>query len=77
MADAPSPAGRSLLEPHPDRLPPDLPRRAEILEAHKAAMEAAQPGYPDPVTGLFVMTAAEHIRRGACCANGCRHCPYC
>ncbi|MFZ6004262.1 MAG: DUF5522 domain-containing protein [Actinomycetota bacterium] len=77
MADAPTPAGRSLLEPHPDRLPLHHPRRTEILDAHKAAMEAAQPGYLDPVTGLFVMTAAEHVRRGACCANDCRHCPYC
>lgn len=26
--------------------------------------------------GLFVLTA-EHLRkRGYCCDNGCRHCPY-
>ena len=23
-----------------------------------------------------IFTAAFHIKRGACCGNGCRHCPY-
>ncbi len=31
--------------------------------------------YLDP-KGYRVMTAAYHIRRGYCCGNGCRHCPY-
>jgi len=26
--------------------------------------------------GLMVLTAQYHLRRGYCCANGCRHCPY-
>ncbi len=26
--------------------------------------------------GYMVFTAAYHIRRGYCCKNGCRHCPY-
>jgi hypothetical protein len=26
--------------------------------------------------GLMVFTAAFHRRRGYCCHNGCRHCPY-
>jgi hypothetical protein len=26
--------------------------------------------------GLLVFTAAYLIRRGTCCENGCRHCPY-
>ena len=26
--------------------------------------------------GLFVFTAAYLLRRGYCCGNGCRHCPY-
>jgi hypothetical protein len=26
--------------------------------------------------GLVVMTAAYHIKRGCCCGNGCRWCPY-
>ncbi|MGH9061761.1 MAG: DUF5522 domain-containing protein, partial [Acidimicrobiales bacterium] len=32
--------------------------------------------YLDPSTGLFVMTSAAHLARGACCGSGCRHCPY-
>lgn len=26
--------------------------------------------------GLFVFTAAYHVKRGHCCKSGCRHCPY-
>ncbi len=26
--------------------------------------------------GRFVFTAAFLLRRGTCCDNGCRHCPY-
>lgn len=26
--------------------------------------------------GKRVMTESYHKRRGACCGNGCRHCPY-
>jgi hypothetical protein len=26
--------------------------------------------------GLFVFTAAYHLKRGHCCDSGCRHCPY-
>jgi hypothetical protein len=25
---------------------------------------------------VLVFTAAYHLRRGYCCGNGCRHCPY-
>jgi hypothetical protein len=71
-----APAARSLFEPHPERLAPDDPHRAAILDAHRAAIVAGEPGYLDPITGLFVITAAEHVRRGHCCTNDCRHCPY-
>jgi hypothetical protein len=23
-----------------------------------------------------VFTARYHLKRGTCCSNGCRHCPY-
>jgi hypothetical protein len=62
--------------PHPDRLPADAPARAEILARHDAALDAGEPGYVDPATGLYVMTAATHWARGSCCDSGCRHCPY-
>lgn len=26
--------------------------------------------------GAVVFTALFHLKRGACCGNGCRHCPY-
>jgi hypothetical protein len=26
--------------------------------------------------GLIVFTSEYHLRRGYCCGNGCRHCPY-
>ena len=26
--------------------------------------------------GLFVFTEIYHLKRGACCKNGCLHCPY-
>jgi hypothetical protein len=26
--------------------------------------------------GLMVLTAHYHLRRGYCCEQGCRHCPY-
>ena len=63
-------------EPHPARLAPGHPRRAEILAAHAAALARGDAGYLDPDTGLFVLTAGFLARRGACCGRGCRHCPY-
>ena len=67
---------RGLNEPHPERLAPDHPTRKEILAAHASALAKGDLGYADPVTGLFVLTAAFLRDRGYCCANGCRHCPY-
>jgi len=26
--------------------------------------------------GCVVFTAACHLKRGACCGSGCRHCPF-
>ena len=67
---------RPLAEPHPDRLPPGQPGRTEILAAHQKAMDDGLPGYIDPVSGLYVLTAAYLSDRGICCESGCRHCPY-
>ncbi len=63
-------------EPHPRRLRPDHPRRDEILAAHRAAVDAGEPTYLDPVSGFLVFTAVTLITRGTCCETGCRHCPY-
>jgi hypothetical protein len=59
-----------------DRLSPEHPAYRSILEVHDLAVRLDQPGYLDPVTGYFVFTAAEHWKRGTCCASGCRHCPF-
>ncbi len=37
--------------------------------------EAVADFYLDDL-GNTVFTAAYHLRRGNCCQNGCRHCPY-
>ncbi len=79
MATDPDPGGgavRPLSEPHPSRLPPAHPGREAILAAHAEAMARDEPGYLDPATGLFVLTAAYLLGRGDCCETGCRHCPY-
>ena len=55
-----------MVEPLPDA----------VRAAHDAAAARGEPGYLDPATGLFVMTAAYLRDRGYCCDNGCRHCPY-
>ncbi len=79
MADTPEGeplADRPLTQPHRDRLPAADPARAEILEAHAAALAERADTYVDPGSGLLVLTAAYLARRGFCCGSGCRHCPY-
>lgn len=81
MPDEPSPralplAPRPLTEPHPTRLAPDHPSRDGVLAAHAAALDRGEAGYPDPESGLFVLTAGFLADRGTCCDRGCRHCPY-
>ncbi|MFN0093034.1 MAG: DUF5522 domain-containing protein [Acidimicrobiales bacterium] len=66
----------ALLRPHSDRFDASAPGAAATLAAHADAVAAGRPLYRDPASGLWVMTAAELIRRGWCCENGCRHCPY-
>jgi len=49
---------------------------SEVVEAHDAAVRAAEDGYVDPRTGFLVFTSAYLLVRGECCGSGCRHCPY-
>ena len=58
MATPEDPCVRPLGEPHPTRLAPGHPRRREILASHDEAMRRGEPGYADPETGLYVLTAA-------------------
>jgi ATP-binding cassette subfamily B (MDR/TAP) protein 1 len=47
-----------------------------IDELHRCAVASGLDTYVDPVTGYQVLTGAALLRRGACCGNSCRHCPY-
>jgi hypothetical protein len=38
-------------------------------------LEAGIDYYTDD-SGLLVFTEACHLKRGYCCASGCRHCPW-
>ena len=67
---------RSFEEPAASRLALDDPDRAQILAAHKHAMESGSDGYVDPVTGLMAFTASYLAGQGTCCDSDCRHCPY-
>ena len=69
-------ADRPLTRPHEARLRYDDEGYEEILGAHALALQEGRPGYLDPATGLFVLTATYLAARGYCCDNGCRHCPY-
>jgi hypothetical protein len=44
--------------------------------AHQTAVDRGQDFYTDPETGLMVMTALYLQKRGSCCTNICRHCPF-
>jgi hypothetical protein len=70
------PRSDALERPHPSRLDPARPDVELVLARHARAVADGQPGYLDPGTGLFVLTAAELLRRGWCCDRGCRHCPW-
>lgn len=62
--------------PSPNRLAPDHPLRAEILERHERALASGLSTYLDPRTGFVVLTADYLAERGYCCSVGCRHCPW-
>lgn len=48
----------------------------DIEELHRIACENHQNTYIDPATGFTVFTEYSHLKRGKCCGNKCRHCPY-
>lgn len=48
----------------------------DIEEAHQAAINNECNTYLDPKTGYTVFTELAHLKRGICCGNACRHCPY-
>ena len=55
---------------------PPQPLAPDIEDVHARACEGGLDTYTDPSTGYSVFTALSHLRRGKCCGNACRHCPY-
>ena len=49
--------------------------KEEDNESSKAKGETVKPDYYME-NGFMVFTETFHLRRGYCCKNGCRHCPY-
>jgi hypothetical protein len=50
---------------------------ATLRESHrKTPLQARAGDFYFEAGGLLVFTEAYHLRRGYCCASGCRHCPY-
>ena len=47
--------------PKPERFGPDHACYEEAMAAHRLAVDSDQPGYIDPASSLFVMTA-DHLR---------------
>ena len=48
----------------------------DIEELHHRAILSKESTYIDPSTGFTVFTELSHLKRGKCCGNMCRHCPY-
>jgi len=49
---------------------------ADIEDIHRRAILDKQSTYVDPHTDFTVFTELAHLKRGKCCGNQCRHCPY-
>jgi ATP-binding cassette subfamily B (MDR/TAP) protein 1 len=48
----------------------------DIEEVHKSACAQGEATYLDPSTQYTVFTRDSLRKRGKCCGNGCRHCPF-
>ena len=48
----------------------------DIEELHRCTVSNGKQSYVDPSTGYNAMSQLMHQKRGYCCGNGCRHCPY-
>jgi len=47
-----------------------------IEQLHHLACEKGEDAYIDPTSGYQVLTSQAHLKRGTCCGNRCRHCPF-
>eukprot|EP00127_Corallochytrium_limacisporum_P004779 Clim_evm5s175 gene=Clim_evmTU5s175 len=50
--------------------------KREIVKLNDQACTDKQAMYKDPASGYMVISHWFHHKRGNCCGNGCRHCPY-
>ena len=50
--------------------------RKTILKNRENKIGDTEPDFYLDEHGNTVFTAAYHLKRGNCCQNGCRHCPY-
>lgn len=53
----------------------------KMSETNKARKKTEQEKFSEGIdyyfdNGLMVLTAHFLLKRGYCCGNGCRHCPY-
>jgi ATP-binding cassette subfamily B (MDR/TAP) protein 1 len=49
---------------------------SNLHELNLAACKEGRDTYIDPITGYQVLTSDALLRKGKCCGNSCRHCPY-
>lgn len=54
----------------------ELKMSEDIEELHALAIQEGSTTYTDPNTGFTVFTELVHLKRGTCCGNQCRHCPF-
>ena len=47
----------------------------EAIKSDASKESVAEPDYYIE-NGNYVFTGSYHLKRGFCCKNGCRHCPY-
>jgi hypothetical protein len=70
----------SLVMPDDDEREINDGRAAEVKAASEPARTPKnlplQPGDRYQDGSYWVFTSQYHLRRGYCCENGCRHCPY-
>ncbi|PAV84450.1 hypothetical protein WR25_09286 [Diploscapter pachys] len=55
---------------------PLSPKEKRISLAHVRAVAERKLTYKCPESKNTVFTISQHLYRGECCGNGCRHCPY-
>lgn len=47
-----------------------------IEELHRLACDRSEDTYIDSASGYQALTSQAHLKRGICCGNVCRHCPF-